>query len=90
MADEPIVKLYAAAFLAYREVNSQLTLRVKAGLVIALSDDDAYRDGMAGAQGVFPESDDWKAHEVILTEIPRKLGLGHYLVKWDAIEANDE
>ncbi len=84
MSDESKVKLYAASFVAYREVNGQLTLRVKAGLVIAFSDDDAQRDGMEGARSVFPEAEDWKAHEVTLTEIPRDLSLGHYHVKWDA------
>jgi hypothetical protein len=84
MSDEQPVKLYAAAFLARREIEGQPILRVKAGLVIAFSDDDAHRDGMEGAREAFPESEDWKEHEVILTEIPRSLELGDYLVKWDA------
>jgi hypothetical protein len=84
MRDESTVKLYAAAFLAYREIDGQLTLRVTAGLVIAFSDDEAQTDGMDGARAAFPESEDWKNHEVFLTEVPRRLALGHYLVKWEA------
>jgi len=85
MSEEPTVKLYSAAFMARREADGQPILRVKAGLVIALSDDDAHRDGMEGAREAFPVADDWKEHEVILTEIPRGLGLGDYLVTWDAV-----
>jgi len=85
MSDEPTVKLYSAAFMARREINGQPILRVKAGLVIAFSDDDARRDGMEGAREAFPEAEDWKEHEAILTEIPRSLGLGDYRVTWDAV-----
>ena len=85
MSEEPTVKLYSAAFMARHEIDGQPIVRVRAGVVIAFSTDDAHRDGMEGAQQAFPESEGWKEHEVILAEIPRSLGLGHYRVTWDAV-----
>ena len=85
MSEESTVKLYAATFMARREVDGQPIVRVRAGLVIALSEGDAHRDGMEGAREAFPETEGWNEHEVILSEIPRSLGLGDYLVTWDAV-----
>ena len=84
MSDGSTLKLYAVAFLAWREVDGESTLRVKPGVVLASSEDEALREGMGGALAAIPESEGWKEHQVILTEIPSNLKLGDYHVTWHA------
>jgi hypothetical protein len=84
MSDEPILKLYAVAFLAKREDDGGTTLRVKPGVVLAFSEDEALREGMGGAFAAIPESEGWKEHQVILTEVPSNLRLGAYELTWHA------
>jgi hypothetical protein len=83
---EPTVKLYAAAFLAWREENGQPTVRIKPGIVLAASDDEAHTEGMGGAFAALPESEGWGQHEVVFTELPKSLVLGNYDVTWEAIK----
>ena len=85
---EPTVKIYSASFMARREVDGQPTIRVKPGLVIGFSEEEAYRDGMEGALVALPVSEGWADHQVILTEIPSSLTLGNYDVAWQAKKIN--
>lgn len=82
MTDESTVKLYAASFLAWREVDDRTTLRVKTGVVLGSSEEEAHREGMGGAFAALPESEGWKDHQVTLTELPNSLVLGSYRVTW--------
>jgi hypothetical protein len=84
MTEEPTVKLYSAAFLAWHETDGQPTLRVKVGVVLASSEEEAHKEGLGGAFAVLPESEGWRDHQVILTELPDNLTLGDYHVTWRA------
>jgi hypothetical protein len=81
MTEEQTVKLYAASFMARREeANGHTTLRIRPGIVLGSSEEEAHREGMGGAFAALPESEGWTDHQVILTELPNSLELGEYLV----------
>jgi len=83
MAEAPTVKLYSASFIARREeVDGHITLRIKPGIVLGASEEEAHREGMGGAFAALPESEGWIDHQVILTELPNSLSLGNYRVTW--------
>jgi len=85
---EPTVKIYSASFMARHEVDGHTTIRVKPGIVLGSSEEEAYREGMGGAFAALPESEGWIDHQVILTEIPDSLVLGTYHVTWRAEKIN--
>ena len=77
------MKLYTITLLAWRHEDDEYRLRVKPGIVLATSHDDAIARGLAACKAsAYPASEGWGNHQVVAAEVPSPLELDGYTLTW--------
>jgi len=72
------MNVYTATYLA----RCGEILRIKPGIVLGTSEEDAQSQGMGGALVALPIDEGWTDHQVILALIPSQMTIGGYLLEW--------
>lgn len=76
------MKVYALTLMAWCIVNDEYLLRIKPGIMLALSDDDAKERGLSAAAEALPIADGFTDHQVVFVELPSHIDLEGYQLEW--------
>ena len=80
------MNVYTAALMAWRAVDGEQILRIKPGIVLATSDDDAQQRMLAAAAVAFPAAEGFTDHQVVCVELPPRIELEGYWVEWQVTQ----
>lgn len=76
------MKLYAVTMIAQRGSD----LRIKPGIGLAISDEDAHERGRQAAFVALPTDEGFTDHQIVCVAIPQHLELEGYCLDWQVGE----
>lgn len=81
------MKLYTLALAAWRiKADDQIDLRIQNMVGLMVGELELEQEGLRLARQLFPESEGWREHYVIPTEIPQGMQIGSFRLAWQTEE----